>query len=72
MRLKRSWRAAFVLASAVAALLLLATPSHAVMDWPALLSRPHPQPTRRIAYGADRLQYADLWLPEGKGPFRPC
>jgi acetyl esterase/lipase len=69
MRLTGSWLAALATASVVAALLLFATPSQAVMDWPDLLARPHPQATKRIAYGADPLQYADLWLPEGKGPF---
>ncbi len=39
------------------------------MTWPDLLSRPKPQPTRTIAYGADPNQIADLWLPSGKGPF---
>jgi acetyl esterase/lipase len=53
----------------LALLFIIATPSHAVMDWPDLLSRPHPQPSKRIAYGGDPLQYADLWLPKGPGPF---
>ncbi len=39
-----------------------------VMAWPALLTRPRPAPTRTIAYGADPLQVADLWLPADKGP----
>jgi acetyl esterase/lipase len=41
-----------------------------LMTWPELLSRPQPKPVpKRIAYGADPLQYAELWLPEGPGPF---
>ncbi len=38
------------------------------MTWPDLLARPEAAATRRIAYGLDPLQYADLWLPPGKGP----
>ena len=40
-----------------------------LMDWPDLLARPMPSPTRQIAYGPGPLQVADLWLPEGRGPF---
>ncbi|HLY80393.1 MAG TPA: alpha/beta hydrolase [Caulobacteraceae bacterium] len=40
-----------------------------LLDWPDLLARPMPQPTREFAYGAAALQVADLWLPAGKGPF---
>ena len=40
-----------------------------LMDWPDLLRRPMPSPTREIAYGALPEQVADLWLPAGKGPF---
>ena len=38
----------------------------AKMTWPDLLDRPHPKADARIAYGADPLQHADLWLPKGK------
>ena len=38
------------------------------MSWPDLLDRPKPAADRRIAYGPDPLQYADLWLPKGKAP----
>jgi acetyl esterase/lipase len=38
-------------------------------DWPDLLGRPMPSPTREIAYGALPEQIGDLWLPDGKGPF---
>ena len=40
-----------------------------LMDWPDLLARPMPSPTREFAYGARPEQVADLWLPAGKGPF---
>ena len=39
------------------------------VTWQDLRSRPQPKPTAHIAYGADALQFADLWLPAGKGPF---
>ena len=39
-----------------------------LMTWPDLLTRPRPAPTATIAYGADALQVADLWLPQGGGP----
>ena len=38
------------------------------MKWPDLLGRPRPEPTATIAYGADQMQKADLWLPAGRGP----
>jgi acetyl esterase/lipase len=41
-----------------------------LMAWPDLLERPRPAPTATIHYGADPLQVADLWLPEGDGPHR--
>jgi acetyl esterase/lipase len=40
-----------------------------LMDWPDLLGRPMPAPTREIAYGPLPEQVADLWLPAGQGPF---
>jgi len=40
-----------------------------LMGWGDLTGRPLPKPTRRIAYGTLPAQVADLWLPEGKGPF---
>ncbi|MEA3053456.1 MAG: hypothetical protein QOG72_2359 [Sphingomonadales bacterium] len=39
-----------------------------LMKWPALLERPRPEPDATIAYGADQMQKADLWLPAGPGP----
>ena len=65
MRRRGLVKTALAALAAIAALFALAAPSHAVMDWPDLLSRPHPQPSKRIAYGSDPLQYADLWLPPG-------
>jgi acetyl esterase/lipase len=41
-----------------------------LMAWPDLLERPRPAPTATIAYGADPLQVADLWLPDGPGPHK--
>jgi acetyl esterase/lipase len=40
-----------------------------LMDWPDLLGRPAPAPTQRIAYGPGPMQFGELWLPAGKGPF---
>jgi len=40
----------------------------ALMTWPDLLERPRPAPNETIRYGADSLQVADLWLPQGRGP----
>ncbi len=39
-----------------------------LLTWSDLKGRPQPAPTRTIAYGADPLQVADLWLPDGPGP----
>jgi acetyl esterase/lipase len=69
MRRSALVRLMLAVGGALALLFAIASPSHAVMDWPDLLSRPHPQPSERIAYGNDPLQYADLWLPKGPGPF---
>jgi acetyl esterase/lipase len=40
-----------------------------LMTWPDLLGRPMPHPTERIAYGPGPLQFGELWMPAGKGPF---
>jgi acetyl esterase/lipase len=40
-----------------------------LMDWPDLMGRPLPKATARIAYGSDPLQVAEVWRPDGKGPF---
>ncbi len=39
------------------------------MGWEDLTSRPAPKATARIAYGPDPLQVAEVWRPDGKGPF---
>jgi len=65
----RRWPA---LAVALLAVLLAAPAGSApvkLMDWPDLLGRPLPAASERITYGPGALQVADLWLPEGKGPF---
>ncbi len=40
-----------------------------LMNWPDLLGRPLPRPSERIAYGPGPLQFGELWMPAGKGPF---
>ncbi len=40
----------------------------ATMQWADLLERPRPKADVRIPYGADPLQYAELWLPRGNAP----
>ena len=35
-----------------------------------LLARPRVAPTKVVAYGSAPHQFAELWLPEGKGPYR--
>jgi acetyl esterase/lipase len=60
------------LALALAVLALVAAPTGAapvLMDWPDLLGRPLPKATERIAYGEGPLQFGELWLPDGPGPF---
>jgi acetyl esterase/lipase len=39
------------------------------MTWAEFFTRPLPTPTAHIPYGAGSDQFADLWLPAGKGPF---
>lgn len=40
-----------------------------LMTWPDLLNRPRPAPTRTVAFGPAPTDVADLWLPDGAGPF---
>lgn len=40
-----------------------------IMTAEALDDFPHPEPDLVIAYGEDRLQFGELHLPEGSGPF---
>jgi len=58
---------ALLFGAALAACAMNPTPARP-MTWPDLLERPRPSPTATISYGADPLQIADLWLPEGAGP----
>ncbi len=63
MPLPRSLAAALAAGAA-----LLSTGATATMTWEDLLARAVPKADARIAYGADPLQFADLWLPRGKAP----
>ncbi|MGN6279279.1 MAG: alpha/beta hydrolase [Sphingomonas sp.] len=47
-----------------------APPPRQLMSWDDLTSRPRPKPSETVSYGADSMQKVDVWLPEGKGPFR--
>ena len=53
---------------AVAAIAALVMAAPATMAWPDLLDRPRPAADSRIAYGADPLQFVDLWLPKQAAP----
>src|SRR5260221_265652 len=53
--------------SSVIALLVLAMQTLSTQD---AMKGPFPKADRRIAYGKDPLQFGDLRLPGGKGPFR--
>jgi len=57
------------LAGLACALALPAQAQPKLMDWPDLMGRPLPKATARIAYGPDPLQAAEIWRPDGKGPF---
>ncbi|UIJ47076.1 alpha/beta hydrolase [Sphingomonas cannabina] len=39
------------------------------LTWPDLTGRPRPEPDATVAYGPDRMQKVDVWLPQGRGPF---
>jgi acetyl esterase/lipase len=52
-----------------AAALATAASGAPLMDWPDLMGRPLPAPTQKIAYGPGPLQFGELWLPAGRGPF---
>lgn len=41
----------------------------APLIWSDLTDRPRPQASTRLPYAKGDLQYGDLWLPEGRGPF---
>lgn len=40
-----------------------------LMTWDDLTSRPKPSPTHTIRWGQGETDVADLWLPDGEGPF---
>ena len=40
-----------------------------LMGWDDLLARPHPKATAVVPYGPDPLQVAEVWRPDGQGPF---
>jgi len=40
-----------------------------LMGWDDLMSRPLPHATARVSYGPDPLQIAEVWRPDGPGPF---
>lgn len=54
-------------AAAMTAVAALAAPR--LMTWDELMARPLPKPTASVAYGPDPLQVAEVWRPDGKGPF---
>jgi len=62
------WRVGRIAVPLFIAFGLAVTPARALMNWPDLLGRPMPAATLRVPYGADPLQFADLWLPPGQGP----
>jgi acetyl esterase/lipase len=62
-------RLAVALAGLAAAMAAGAQAQPKLMDWPDLMGRPLPEATAQIAYGADPLQVAEVWRPDGKGPF---
>ena len=45
-------------------------PSHALMTWDDLTSRPRPKPSETVSYGPESMQKVDVWLPKGAGPFK--
>jgi acetyl esterase/lipase len=57
-------------ASIMAAAFLAWSASSATISWSDLLNRARPQATLKRAYGVAPNQYAELFLPPGKGPHR--
>ena len=65
MRLLRIWPpVAFLFAGGAAG---AETPQP--VTWAEIVAQPAPPPGERIAYGADSLQFGELWVPEGEEPF---
>jgi acetyl esterase/lipase len=62
----------FILAGALLAPAAMSAdaPPPPLLTWPDLLGRPRPEPNANIAYGKDRLQIVDLWLPKKPPPAR--
>ncbi len=58
-----------MLVALVAAAAVVVSTAAPLMDWPDLLGRPLPRPSERVAYGPGSMQFGELWLPVGKGPF---
>jgi acetyl esterase/lipase len=61
------WRIGRMLAAALA--MVSGTAQAAPISFRDLLARPREAASQRIAYGADPLQFGELWLPKGPGPF---
>jgi acetyl esterase/lipase len=57
------------LAVAAAGVAVSAQAQPKLMQWTDLMARPLPKATAQVAYGPDPLQIAEVWRPEGKGPF---
>jgi acetyl esterase/lipase len=63
-------RRASISAVLAAALCLGAAPAPAkLLTFSELLARPRAKADARIPYGKDPNQFAELWLPKGRGPF---
>ncbi|HEV2363881.1 MAG TPA: alpha/beta hydrolase [Caulobacteraceae bacterium] len=58
-----------LLAALAAAMAMAGAAPPELMTWADLMSRPKPAPSERVRYGPGLRQFADLWLPAGKGPF---
>ncbi|WP_246849945.1 alpha/beta hydrolase family protein [Rufibacter roseolus] len=65
----------YFLSALLLCFLFCATPLHAqtqqpkLVTWQDLMQLPTPAAGTRIAYGPDSLQFGELRVPEGKGPF---
>jgi acetyl esterase/lipase len=57
------------LAGLLTATALAAHAQPKLMGWDDLMSRPLPHATARVPYGPDPLQIAEVWRPDGQGPF---
>lgn len=61
--------AVIALAALAAGLAPTARAQPKLMGWEDLTARPLPKASARIAYGPDPLQVAEVWRPDGRGPF---